>query len=140
MSVRSGSARRGAQATAFVLVLAGALSGIAIDRLLLVPRPAAAAPLTARGMADQLGLGPAEEARIRSLLDSMHTEVLESAARSGPDGMLASVRDAHARLEAALPPELLPRFRVWMEDHHRQLIDRLDAEGMHGRNGEPAPR
>lgn len=138
MRARSGGSRRRALATALMLLLAGALAGIAIDRLILMPRPAAAAPLTAEGMADQLGLGPADQARIRALLDSMHTEILEAASRFGPAGMLATASSAHERIEAALPPELLPRFRAWMEEHHRQLMDRVEAEGTHGRNGEPA--
>jgi hypothetical protein len=140
MTQYSGSSRRRAQVTALALLLAGALSGIAVDRLLLLPRPAAAAPLTAEGMAQQLGLGPADEARMRTLLDSMHAEVVEAASRAGPAGMFEAVRSAHARIEAALAPELLPRFHAWMEEHHRELMDRVDADGMHDRHGEPALR
>jgi hypothetical protein len=140
MSKHSGSSRRRAQATALLLLLAGSLAGIAIDRLLLLPRPAAAAPLTAEGMADELDLGPAEAAHLRALLDSMHMEVLEAASQAGPAGMLASARSAHARIEAALPPEMLPKFRVWVEQHHRHLMERVDASGGHRHNGEPALR
>lgn len=121
------------------LVLAGMLTGIAVDRLFLLPERAAAAPLTAEGMADQLGLTPGDEARVRSLLDSLHAEVMGSGSLD-PAAMVASAERAHERLEAALPPELLPRFRLWMQEHHRQLVERVEAGATDRRPADPDTR
>lgn len=133
-------ARRKAAAAAALLLLAGSLLGVLVDRLWLLPRGVEAMPLTAQAMAARLALSPSEEARIRALLDSMHAEVTV-AAQQGPDSLLTMARSAHLRLEAALPPDARPKFRAWMQDHHRQIMERTGGARMHGRvDGGPGGR
>ena len=120
----NGGARWRAFAAAALLLLAGAAAGVLVDRLLLMPREAEAMPLTTRAMAARLDLDPAAEARMRALLDSMHAEVT-AAAQHGPDSLAAAARRVHLRVEAALPPDARPAFRVWMHEQHRQLMRHL---------------
>jgi hypothetical protein len=122
--------RRKAAAAATLLLLTGGLLGVLVDRVWLLPREAQAAPLTSQAMASHLNLAPAEEARIRALLDSMHAEVT-AAAQQGPDSLRVAARSAHLRLEAALPPEARPEFRLWMRDQHRRMMDRMGGGPMH---------
>jgi hypothetical protein len=125
------SARGKAAAVAVLLLLAGGAAGVIVDRVWLLPRAAGTFPLTAHAMAARLELGPVEEARIRTLLDSIHTDVT-AAADHGPDSLRHTAQNAHLRIEAALPPEARPAFRSWMHDHHRQLMERLDGVRGHG--------
>jgi hypothetical protein len=131
MSHTIGGARWKAGAAALLLVLAGAAMGVLVDRSWLRPSDAAAIPLTVEGMVEHLGLAPAEEARIRVLLDSMHADVL-LAAEQGPEALAEAARTAHRRLEAALPEATRPGFRDWVDGHHRQLMERMQGGGMHG--------
>ena len=116
-----------AGATATLLVLAGAALGVLLDRLWLVPQGAAAMPLTAEALVAHLDLDPEVEAHIRALLDSVHTEVV-SAAAENPQAVAEIARGAHQRLEAALPTDARPAFRRWVEDHHAQMIERIQGE------------
>lgn len=124
--------RRKAAAAAVLLLLAGGLLGVLVDRLWLVPREAEAAPLTAHAMATRLDLNAAEEARIRALLDTLHSE-MTAAAQQGPDSLHSASRNAHQRIEAALPPDARVEFRAWLREHHRQMMERMDGVRMHGR-------
>jgi len=135
MTKRNGGARPGAIAAAALLLLTGALLGVLVDRLWLVPRQLEAMPLTADAMTERLGLGTQDEARIRALLDSLHAEVMATVARS-PDSLRAVTRNAHLRIQAALPPEARPGFGAWMQDHHRQMMERMGGgPGGHGPDG-----
>ena len=130
MNDGNGAARWKAGLTALLLVLAGAAIGVLADRLWLRPTEAAAMPLTPEALVEYLDLGPSDEARVRTILDSLHTEVVSAAAGGSAD--LATVaRDAHARIESALPSEARPVFRSWVADHHNQMIERMKG-GMHG--------
>jgi hypothetical protein len=115
-----------AVAAAVLLLLAGGVSGVLVDRLFLLPRDAEEMPLTSQAMAARLDLSPAEEARMRALLDSMHAEVT-AAAQLGPDSLAVTARRVHVRVEAALPPGARPAFRAWMHEHHRQLMRRMGS-------------
>jgi hypothetical protein len=115
-----------ALAAATLLLLAGGVSGVLVDRLWLLPRTAEPMPLTARAMAARLGLSPAEEARMSALLDSMHVEVA-TAAHHGPDSLAATARRVHARVESTLPSHARPAFRAWMHEHHQQLMRRIGS-------------
>lgn len=130
MNESNGSARRKAAMLAALLLLAGGLSGVLVDRFWLLPRGDDTMPLTAHAMAARLDLDASQEARVRLLLDSMHTDVI-AAARYGPDSLASAARTAHARLEAALPPHSRAEFRAWLVDHHHQLLERLDQAGTH---------
>jgi hypothetical protein len=110
-----------AAATAALLLVSGGVMGVLVDRLWLSPPEAHATPLTAEAMAARLGLSPAEEARLRALLDSLHTEILHHV----PDSLGAAVRNAQLRIEAALPPNARSEFRAWMQEHHEQLRSRM---------------
>jgi hypothetical protein len=123
-------ARRRAVATAGLLLFVGAVTGVLVDRLWLLPRTVEATPLTVRAMAARLDLAPPEEARVLTLLDSMHAELL-TAAEHGPDSLRTAARNAHQRLEAALPPRARPEFRAWIQDHHHQLMERMGGARMH---------
>ena len=122
--------RRKAWMAAALLLLAGGLSGVLVDRLWLIPRGDETMPLTAHALAARLDLAPSEEARIRALLDSMHADVVD-AARHGPDSLAAAARHAHRRLETALPPHSRVEFRAWLVDHHRQMLERMDDARAH---------
>lgn len=136
MNQWTGDTRRKAAAAAALLLLAGGLLGVWVDRVLLFPREAEAAPLTARAMAARLGLSASEETRIRALLDTMHSEVM-AAAQHGSDSLHSAARNAHQRLEAALPPDARAEFRVWIQEHHRQMMERMGGERMHGPGSMP---
>lgn len=130
MNDSNGSARRKAGMIAALLLLAGGLAGVLVDRLWLLPRGHDSMPLTAQALAARLDLDTSEEARIRALLDSMHTDVT-AAARHGPDSLAATARTAHMRLEAAIPPHSRAEFRAWLVDHHRQMMERMDDARPH---------
>lgn len=130
MSHTNEGTRFKAAGTAVLLLLSGALLGVLVDRLWLVPREAAAASLTMEAMAERLDLEPSEEARVRALLDSMHAEVM-AAAQAGPDSLLVMARSAHQRLEAALPPDARPAFRAWMAAHHEAMMQRMEGRRRH---------
>jgi hypothetical protein len=119
-----------------LLVLAGAAMGVLVDRAWLRPGPASAAPLTVEEMVEHLALAPADETRVRVLLDSVHADVL-LAAEQGAAALAEAARDAHARLEAALPQDARAGFREWIEGHHRQLMERMQAGGMNGATRAP---
>jgi hypothetical protein len=116
-------ARWRAAATAALLLVTGGVMGILVDRLWLSPPEAHATPLTAEAMAARLGLSSAEEARLRALLDSLHTEILHHA----PDSLGSAVRNAQLRIEAALPPDARSEFRAWVREHHEQLRGRMHS-------------
>jgi hypothetical protein len=122
---------RAAGAAAFLLI-AGAIMGIALDRLWLSPYGAQATPLTAAAMSDRLGLAPADQARIAALLDTLHGEI-SGAMVHGPDSVRAATAAAHRRIEASLPPEARPEFRAWMLGHQQHMMQRLHLGpgGMH---------
>jgi hypothetical protein len=115
--------RRKAGAAAVLLLLTGVALGVFLDRVVFLPRPLAAMPLTAEALADHLDLPPSDELRIRLLLDSMHADVLAAAA-GGPEALAAAAHNAHERIEAALPPDARAAFRAWVQDHHRQMMER----------------
>jgi hypothetical protein len=119
-------ARWKAVITAAFLLLAGGVSGVLLDRLWLRSHDVEPMPLTAQAMAARLDLTPAEETRMRALLDSMHAEVT-AAAHHGPDSLAVTARRAHQRIEAALPSAARAEFRAWMQDHHRQLMRRMGS-------------
>jgi hypothetical protein len=131
MNVSKNRIRLRAVAAAAFLLLAGGLSGVLVDRLWLLPRQDAAMPLTAEAMAERLNLDPGELARIRALLDSMHADVLV-AARHGPDSLIAAARRAHERIEIALPPLARPEYRLWIQDQHRQMMERMHGPASTG--------
>lgn len=131
MNTWQDGARRKATAAAVLLLLAGGLLGVLVDRLWLLATEAEAMPLTADAMAARLELGPSDEARIRAVLDSLHAGVM-AAARHGPDSLLTATRSAHLRIEEALPPDTRPEFRSWMQGHHRQMMERVRGGPMHG--------
>jgi hypothetical protein len=123
------AARRKAAITAALLLIAGTLAGIALDRLWLMPAVASPVPaLTSDAMLAHLDLEPTAAARIRALLDSMHTDIT-AAAEQGADSLRATAHRAHERLEAALPPDARTEFRTWMHAHHRQMLERVEHGG-----------
>ena len=131
MTPRKDGGRWKAATAAALLLVAGGLSGVLVDRLWLLPRDVEAMPLTAHAMAERLDLDPSEEVRVRALLDSMHAEIT-TAAQHGPDSLRAMARSGHLRLEAALPPRARPEFRAWIRDHHHHMMERMDSGKMHG--------
>lgn len=125
MRERTRPTRAGTAAAAALLVLAGALAGIAVDRLWILPAEAPDSPLTVDALVERLDLDGPEEARIRALIDSLHADVT-TAARAGPDSLAAAARSAHRRIEGALPADARPAFRAWVRDHHGHAMGRLD--------------
>jgi len=125
MKERTPRAHARTAAAAALLVLAGGLAGIAVDRLWILPSEAPASPLTVDALVERLGLDGPEEAEIRALMDSLHAEVV-TAARAGPDSLAAAARSAHRRIEGALPADARPAFRAWVRDHHGHAMGRLD--------------
>lgn len=117
-------ARWRAAGTAALLLLAGGAMGIVADRLWLSPAPVEAAPLTAEAMATRLDLSASEAAHVRALLDSLHAEILVIL-QQNPDGLATKVRDAHRRIEAALPVDVRPEFHAWIRQHHDQMMNRV---------------
>jgi len=128
MKERTHRAHARTAAAAALLVLAGALAGIAVDRLWIRPAEAPASPLTVDALVERLDLDGPEEARIRALIDSLHADVT-TAARAGPDSLAAAAHGAHLRIEAALPANARPAFRAWMRDHHGRAMGRLHDAG-----------
>jgi len=126
------AARSRAAVAAALLLVAGAIMGIALDRLWLSPRSTQATPLTAAAMSDRLALAPADQARITALLDTLHREI-SAAMAHGPDSVRAATDAAHRRIEASLPPEARPEFRAWMLGHQQHMMQRLHLGpgGMH---------
>lgn len=124
MNGRSNVARGKAGATALLLLLTGGALGVLMDRMWLRPTEVEATALTAEALAAHLDLRPAEEARVRALLDSLDTEMM-LAAQEGPDALVTAARSAHARLEAALPPDARPAFHGWMRHHNSQMMERM---------------
>ena len=127
------SIRLRAAAAAVLLLLTGALIGIAVDRTILSPADVEArSPLTARAMASSLGLSPAEQAGLEALLDSLHAEVV-AAADDGPDALRAATASAHRRIETWLPPASRPAFRQWIQGHREHMMERMHGGPMEGR-------
>ncbi len=125
MRERTRPARARTAAAAALLVLAGALAGVAADRLWLLPAAPHVTPLTVDALVERLDLDGPEEARIRALIDSLHADVT-TAARAGPDSLAAAARSAHRRIEGALPADARPAFRAWVRDHHGRATGRLE--------------
>lgn len=128
MKERTRGAHARTAAAAALLVLAGGLAGIAVDRLLILPEEAPASALTVDALVEGLGLDGPEEAEIRALMDSLHAEVA-TAARAGPDSLAAAAHRAHLRIETALPADARPAFRAWLRDHHGRAMGRMDGPG-----------
>jgi len=128
MRPSSERARARAAGTATILLLAGGVFGVAVDRLWLSVRAPTAelTPLTAGAMAERLGLPPEEEARLGALLDSLHGELMSSVA-DGPEALRAVTEAAHRRIDASLPPETRPAFHSWMQEHHEEMMERMQA-------------
>ena len=121
MSTWTDRARWRAMGTAALLVVSGGVIGILVDRLWLSPPEAQATALTPDAMAAHLGLSAAEQAHLRTVLDSLHAELFGQ----GADSLPTAVRNAQLRIEAALPPDARPGFRAWMQEHHEQLRHRM---------------
>lgn len=122
-----------AAGSAALLLLAGGAMGVTADRLWLSPPEVEAAPLTAEAMATHLDLSASEAAHVRALLDSLHAEILV-VLQQNPDALASTVRDAHRRIEAALPVDVRPEFQAWIRRHHDQMMDRVRRGPDHGVN------
>lgn len=132
MSGWSNRASLHAAGIAALLLMGGVALGIVVDRVWLLPPPTHETPLTAEALSAHLGLSPAEQERVRVLLDSLHTEINGVVERS-PDSLSVAVRGAQGRLEQALPADARAEFRAWMQEHHEQLIGRMHRRpGRHG--------
>ncbi|MGH7477661.1 MAG: hypothetical protein ACRELD_15450 [Longimicrobiales bacterium] len=131
-------ARWRAAGTAALLLVAGGVMGVVADRVWLRPPQAHGMPLTAEAMSARLGLSSAEAAHVRALLDSLRAD-FRGVVQQNPDSLQTAVRNAHLRIEAALPPAARPEFRAWMQEHHQQMMDRMHGRPMdHGMmNGRP---
>lgn len=115
-----------------LLFLLGGVAGVAADRLWLGGVPAAEAqPLTVAGLSAALDLDPAQGARVRSVLDSLQSEVSE-AARAGVDSLRSVSLHGRRRLENALPPDRRAAFQAWMQRRHAQMMEEMGG-GMRGR-------
>jgi len=124
--------RRLAGLTAALLVVLGAILGVAVDRTLLrAPAAAAVAPLTFEAMAEDLDLDTLARERVRARLDSLDATVTR-AAQLGADSLRAAARQAHHELEAALPDDRRQEFSAWMDRHRTQMMSRMRGGGMHG--------
>lgn len=134
------SARWRAAGTAALLLVAGGVMGVGVDRLWLSPPEPHTAPLTAEAMVARLGLSSDEDAHLRALLDSLHTEIA-AVVQQDPDSLRTAVRNAQQRIEAALPARARSEFRAWMQERHEQLMDRMHDRPMdHGRMHEGESR
>jgi len=109
-----------------LLLVTGALLGIAIDRVWLAPPPTEAMSLTAGAMSERLGLSAEEEARLVVLLDSLHAEVLAAAA-AGPEALRSATDAAHRTIDASLPPESRPAFHAWMQEHREHMMTQMGS-------------
>jgi hypothetical protein len=117
------SERLRAAAAATLLLVAGMAIGIVVDRTLLVPT-ADASDLTFESLAERIELSSEEAARLRILMDSLHADVMGSAAR-GPEALRAATEAAHARIEASLSPDARAEFRAWLEEHRQHMVRRV---------------
>ncbi len=79
MAGQRNNARTKAAAAAVLLLLTGALLGIALDRLWF-RAPANAMELTVSELSEHLDLAPAEETRMRALLDSIEPDIAAATA------------------------------------------------------------
>jgi hypothetical protein len=122
MSVAANRFRAAGAAT--LLLVTGALLGIAIDRLWISPPPTESMSLTAGAMSERLGLSSEQEARLVVLLDSLHEEVLAAAA-AGPDALRSATDAAHRTIDASLPPESRPAFHAWMQEHREHMMTQM---------------
>jgi len=121
-----------AAGAAVLLLLAGAVLGISMDRAWLTPTPLEATSLTADAMSARLGLSSEQEARLVVLLDSLHAEVLAAAA-AGPDALRNATHAAHRAIEASLPPESRPAFHSWMQERREHMMHQMGlGPMMHG--------
>jgi hypothetical protein len=118
-----------AAGTAALLLVAGGVMGVLVDRLWLSPPETHATPLTAEAMAARLDLSSVEQARLRALLDSLRSEI-HAVVQRAPDSLGMAVRNAQLRIEAVLPPAARPEFRAWMRDHHAQMRSRMHSGPM----------
>ncbi len=110
-----------------LLLLAGVALGILVDRTLLAPPSADASALTVESLAEHIDLSGEEAARLRTLLDSLHTGVMAAAAE-GPEALRAATQAAHRRIEESLDPGVRPEFRGWLEQHRRHMMRRMHAD------------
>ncbi|MBI4539879.1 MAG: hypothetical protein HY704_10270 [Gemmatimonadetes bacterium] len=135
-------ARWRAAGTAILLLVAGGVMGVLVDRLWVSPPESQAAPLTVEAMATRLGLSSSEAAHVQMLLDSLHAEI-HAAVEQGPDSLRTAVRNAQRRIEAALPPEARPEFRAWMHEQYEHMMGRRHGgpmdHGMMHRGGSMGP-
>lgn len=120
-----------AAAAAALLLVAGMALGILVDRTLLTPTSADASDLTVESLAEHIDLSAEEAARLRILLDSLHTGVMAAAAE-GPETLRAATEAAHHRIEEALDPAVRPEFRRWLQEHRQHMMRRMHTE-MSGR-------
>lgn len=124
---------------AAVLFLAGAVAGVAGDRVWLGrwPSSAEAAPLTPDAMSRALDLDPGQRARVRSVLDSIRIE-MSQALENGPDSLRTVAQRGQERLQQALPPDRREQFRTWIQWHHARMMQRMGG-GMMGPRGGRGP-
>jgi len=115
-----------AAGVAALLLVTGALLGIAIDRVWLSPPPTESMSLTAGAMSERLGLSSEQEARLVVLLDSLHAEVLAAAA-AGPEALRSATDAAHRTIDASLPPESRPAFHAWMQEHREHMMTQMGS-------------
>ncbi len=134
MKTSTRQARLRAAGTMAFLLVVGAMLGIAVDRIWLMPTPMEANPLTAGAMSERLGLSPEEEAELDSLLDSLHGVIAE-AAGEGPEALRAATEAAHRRIAETLPPESRMLFHSWMQEHRNHMMHRMHMGS--GRGGGP---
>ncbi len=121
------NARTKAAAAAGMLLLTGALLGISLDRMWF-RAPANAMQLTVNELSEHLDLAPAEDARMRALLDSIEPDIAVATAH-GVDSLQSTALRAHERIEAALPAESRTKFRDWIRDHHDEMRKRMHGDG-----------
>lgn len=131
MTMSKGWVRMRAAGTVLLLLLSGAVAGIAVDRLWFSApvNNAGAMPLTADAMAAQLGLSADEEARLTALLDTLNAE-MAGAMAGGSEALMTATHAAHLRIEASLPPEARSAFHAWMREQHERMMLRMHQGGM----------
>lgn len=115
-----------------LIFLFGGVTGVAVDRLWRASQRTELpdAPLTAHGMVEELGLDPAQEARLTALLDTLEPAIARAAVQ-GPDSLQAAARIARQRMEDALPPDVRGNFRRWMTDRRDEMMaDRRSGDMM----------
>ncbi len=116
-----------AAGAAALLIVAGMALGILVDRTLLAPTSVDASDLTVESLAEHIDLSAEEAARLRILLDSLHTGVMAAAAE-GPEALRAATEAAHRRIEESLDPDVRPEFRRWLQEHRQHMMRRMHAE------------